>query len=138
MFVVKSDRKFACFVKKSADHFVDYFIGLNVFPICLARSVLLFLENTLTVETTAIRENRIAPGIISESHFLVEMTGIEPGSRYWIFNVSENPADSFADSAVCLSITWLGRFPQNLDSFGEVGGSRIIDKLLILQHHNHT
>ena len=71
MFVVKSDRKFACFVKKSADHFVDYFIGLNVFPICLARSVLLFLENTLTVETTAIRENRIAPGIISESHFLV-------------------------------------------------------------------
>ena len=69
MFAVKSDRKFACFVKKSADHFVDYFIGLNVFPICLARSVLLFLENTLTVETTAIRENRIAPGIISESHF---------------------------------------------------------------------
>ena len=73
MFAVKSDRKFACFVKKSADHFVDYFIGLNVFPICLARSVLLFLENTLTVETTAIRENRMAPGIISESQFLVEM-----------------------------------------------------------------
>ena len=69
---------------------------------------------------------------------MVEATGIEPGSKYWIFNVSENPADSFADSAVCLSITWLGRFPQNLDSFGEVGGSRIIDKLLILQHHNHT
>ena len=50
---------------------------------------------------------------------LVEMTGIEPGSKYWIFNVSENPADSFADSAVGLSITWLGQFPQNLDSSGE-------------------
>jgi hypothetical protein len=33
---------------------------------------------------------------------MVEATGIEPGSKYWIFNVSENPADSFADSAVCL------------------------------------
>ena len=92
MFVVKSDRKFACFVKKSADHFVDYFIGLNVFPICLARSVLLFLENTLTVETTAIRENRIAPGIISESHFLVEMVGVEPTSK----NVSERLSPSAA------------------------------------------
>ena len=78
------------------------------------------------------------PGVIPRHLLLVETTEIEPRSKYWIFNVSENPADSFADSAVCLSITWLGRFPQNLDSFGEVGGSRIIDKLLILQHHNHT
>lgn len=130
MFAVKSDRNFACFVKKSADHFVDFFIGLNVVPICLARSVLLFLENTLTVETTAIRENRIAPGIISESHFLVEMTGIEPRSKYWIFNVSENPADSFADSAVGLSDIRLGRFPQNLNSFGEGVRNRYTVKVL--------
>ena len=53
------------------------------------------------------------------SFSLVEMTGIESGSRYWIFNVSENPADSIADSAVGLSDIRLGRFPQNLDSFGE-------------------
>ena len=81
--------------KKSADHFVDYFIGLNVFPICLARSVLLFLENTLTVETTAIRENRIAPGIISESHFLVEMVGVEPTSKSISERLSPSAADCF-------------------------------------------
>lgn len=95
MFAVKSDRNFACFVKKSADHFVDFFIGLNVVPICLARSVLLFLENTLTVETTAIRENRIAPGIISESHFLVEMVGVEPTSKSISEKLSPSAADCF-------------------------------------------
>ena len=93
MFVVKSDRKFAYFVKKSADHFVDYFIGLNVFPICLARSVLLFLENTLTVETTAIRENRIAPGIISVSHFLVEMACF-PNSLFPLILLCFRPVSS--------------------------------------------
>jgi len=31
---------------------------------------------------------------------MVEMAGIEPTSKYWFFNVSENRADSFADSAV--------------------------------------
>ena len=41
---------------------------------------------------------------------LVEMAGVEPGSKYWIFNVSENPADSFADSAAGLSDIRPGRF----------------------------
>ena len=50
---------------------------------------------------------------------MVEMTGIEPRSKYWFFNVSENRADSFADSAVGLSNTRLGRFPQNLAFTGE-------------------
>ena len=53
------------------------------------------------------------------SFSLVEMAGIEPTSKYWFFNVSENRADSFADSAVGLNNTQLGRFLQNLDSFGE-------------------
>lgn len=50
---------------------------------------------------------------------MVEMTGIEPTSKYWFFNVSENRADSFAASAVGLSNTQLGRFPQNLAFTGE-------------------
>ena len=36
---------------------------------------------------------------------MVEMTGIEPRSKYWIFNVSENPADSFADSGLSEIVT---------------------------------
>ena len=59
------------------------------------------------------------PGVIPRHLLLVETTEIEPRSKYWIFNVSENPADSFADSAVGLSDIRLGRFPQNLNSFGE-------------------
>ena len=72
MFVVKSDRKFAYFVKKSADHFVDYFVGLIMVRVCLARSFLIIHGRALTVEITEIRENRTAPGIISGSHFLVD------------------------------------------------------------------
>ena len=64
---------FAYFVKKSADHFVDYFVGLNMVLLGLARSFLILQRSASTVEITAIRENRTAPGIISESHFLVEM-----------------------------------------------------------------
>ena len=30
----------------------------------------------------------------------MEMTGIELGSKYWIFNISENPADKFANPAI--------------------------------------
>ena len=48
-------------------------------------------------------------GAIASSCFtfetMVETTGIEPTSKYWFFNVSENRADSFADSAVGLSNT---------------------------------
>ena len=72
---------FAYFVKKSADHFVDYFVGLNMVLLGLARSFLILQRSASTVEITAIRENRTAPGIISESHFLVEMMGIEPMSE---------------------------------------------------------
>ena len=43
------------------------------------------------------------PGVIPEQSSLVEMTGIEPRSKYWIFNVSENPADSYADSVIGLN-----------------------------------
>ena len=72
---------FAYFVKKSADHFVDYFVGLNMVLLGLARSFLILQRSASTVEITAIRENRTAPGIISESHFLVETVGIEPTSK---------------------------------------------------------
>ena len=45
-------------------------------PAGLARSFLIIPGRALTVEITEIRENRTAPGIISESHFLVEMVGV--------------------------------------------------------------
>ena len=92
MFAVKSDRKFACFVKKSADHFVDYFVGLNMVLLGLARSFLILQRSASTVEITAIHENRTAPGIISESHFLVEMVGVEPTSK----SISEKLSPSAA------------------------------------------
>lgn len=74
---------FAYFVKKSADHFVDYFVGLNMVLLGLARSFLILQRSASTVEITAIRENRTAPRIISESHFLVvnitaELSSQEP------------------------------------------------------------
>ena len=84
---------FAYFAKKSADHFVDHFVGLSMVPAGLARSFLIILGRALTVEITEIRENRTAPGIISESHFLVEMVGVEPTSK----NVSERLSPSAAD-----------------------------------------
>ena len=40
------------------------------------------------------------PGVIPGQSSLVEMTGIELGSKYWIFNISENPADKFANPAI--------------------------------------
>ena len=73
MHVVKFNRVFAVIVKKSGDHFVDYFIGLSMAQIGPGRSFLLFRRNLLSVENAAIRENRTAPGFYSESHFLVEM-----------------------------------------------------------------
>ena len=60
---------FAYFIKKSADHFVDYFVGHSVVLLGLSRSFLIFQRRASIVEITAIRENRIAPGIISESYF---------------------------------------------------------------------
>ena len=63
---------FAYFVEKSADHFVDHFVGLSMVLLGLARSFLILQGSASTVEITGIRENRTAPGIISESHFLVE------------------------------------------------------------------
>lgn len=95
MFVVKSDRKFACFVKKSADHFVDYFVGHSVVLLGLSRSFLILQRRASTVEITAIRENRIAPGIISESHFLVEMVGVEPTSKSISERLSPSAAGCF-------------------------------------------
>ena len=68
---------FAYFIKKSADHFVDYFVGHSVVLLGLSRSFLILQRRASTVEITAIRENRIAPGIISESHFF----GGDGGSR---------------------------------------------------------
>ena len=35
--------------------------------------------------------------------YLVEMTGIEPRSKYWIFNVFDSPADSAAGLNVSLT-----------------------------------
>ena len=68
---------FAYFIKKSADHFVDYFVGHSVVLLGLSRSFLIFQRRASIVEITAIRENRIAPGIISESYFF----GGDGGSR---------------------------------------------------------
>ena len=50
------------------------------------------------------------PGVIPGQTLLVEMAGVEPGSKYWIFNASDNLADSFADSAAGLSDIRPGRF----------------------------
>jgi len=83
---------FAYFVKKSADHFGDHFVGLSKVLVCLARSFLIIPGRALTVEITEIRENRTAPGIISESHFLVEMVGVEPTSK----SISEKLSPSAA------------------------------------------
>ena len=93
MFAVKSDRKFACFVKKSADHFGDHFVGLSKVLVCLARSFLIIPGRALTVEITEIRENRTAPGIISESHFLVEMVCF-PNSLFPLILLCFRPVSS--------------------------------------------
>ena len=46
-------------------------------------------------------EDGVSPRDFSLRQFeLVEMTGIEPDSKYWIFNISENPADTFANPAI--------------------------------------
>lgn len=48
---------------------------------------------------------------------VVKVTGIEQTSKYKVFNVSENTADSLADSAIGLSVTQLGRLAKRLALF---------------------
>ena len=36
---------------------------------------------------------------------VMEMAGVESASKYWIFNVFDSPADSFADSAAGLNVS---------------------------------
>ena len=45
------------------------------------------------------------PGVIPGHSLLVEMVGVESASKYWIFNVFDSPADSFADSAAGLNVS---------------------------------
>ena len=88
---------FAYFIKKSADHFVDYFVGHSVVLLGLSRSFLIFQRRASIVEITAIRENRIAPGIISESYFF----GGDGGSRT---HVQEHFRKTFSERSRLLLI----------------------------------